>query len=157
MSDRWDRAFLRQALDWSAMSKDPNTRVGAIIVGPDRETRSTGFNGFPRGISDTDERLANRDLKLRLVVHAERNAICNAARIGVSTKGCTLYLCATDNTGLVWGGPPCTACLLEVIQAGIISIVSYPFKAVPSRWAEDIAFSRTLIDEVGISYREVEV
>ena len=154
MSGRWDNHFLEVALINARMSKDPSTRVGAVIVGPDREIRSTGFNGFPRGISDTHERLHHRETKLKLVVHAEMNAILNAARIGTSVKGCTLYLAATDDSGLVWGGPPCTRCTVESIQAGISSVVSHPFKNVPSRWAEDVALARDLLQEAGISYRE---
>lgn len=154
ISERWDRHFLQLALDNARMSKDPSTRVGAVIVGPDREIRSTGFNGFPRGIADTPERLNDRETKLRLVVHAEMNSILNAARIGTSVKGCTLYLAATDDTGLVWGGPPCTRCTVETIQSGISQIVSYAFKDVPSRWKDDIAFARGLLDECGIGYRE---
>lgn len=155
MSNRWHMAFIRQALEWAAMSKDPNTQVGAIIVGPDKEIRATGFNGFPRGIADTEERLNNRDLKMKLIVHAERNAICNAARIGVSLKGCTLYIVATDDTGMIWGGPPCTACTIELIQAGITGIISLPKKSVPSRWHDDLAMAESLIAEVGISYLEL--
>lgn len=155
MSERWDRHFLESALHKSRMSKDPSTRVGAVIVGPDREERSSGFNGLPRGIADTPERLNDRDTKLKLIVHAELNAICNAARIGVSVKGCTLFLAASDNTGIVWGGPPCTRCTVEIIQAGISEIVSYPFKSVPSRWKDDIEFARLILTEAGIIYREV--
>lgn len=101
---RWDDHFLRLALNNAKMSKDPRTQVGSVIVGPDREVRSMGFNGFPRGIEDTLERLHDRDMKLKLIVHGEMNAILNAVRIGVSTRGCTLYLAATDDTGLIWGG-----------------------------------------------------
>lgn len=137
------------------MSKDPSTKVGAVIVGPDREIRSTGFNGFPRGIADTDERLNDRDIKLSLVVHAEMNAILNAARIGVSLKGCTLYLTATDDSGAVWGGAPCTRCAVEIIQSGITEIVSRPFKLVPSRWEESVKTARMLLEEAGILYREI--
>lgn len=155
MSKRWDDAFLKQALAWASLSKDPNTQVGAIIVGPDREVRATGFNGFPRGIIDMPDRLADREIKNRLMVHAERNAICNAARIGVPLKGCTLYLAATDDSGMVWGGPPCTACTIEIIQAGVVGIVSFPLKSVPSKWHGDLAFSRGLLTEVGMDYREV--
>ena len=155
MSERWDNHFLQLAFDNARISKDPSTRVGAVIVGPDREIRSTGFNGFPRGIADTPERLNDRDLKLRLVVHAEMNAILNAARVGIPLKGCTLYLAATDDTGSVWGGCPCTRCTVEIIQAGIAGMVSRPPKAVPSRWHEDIAFARKLVDEAGIKYREI--
>lgn len=156
MSERWDRHFLERCLLNARMSKDPNTQVGAIVVGPDREQRADGFNGFPRGIADTVERLTDRDEKMKLMVHAERNAICNAARIGVSIKGCTLYLAATDNTGMIWGGPPCTACSIELIQAGITEIVSFPIKSVPSRWHADLLFSHALLSEAGILYREIE-
>lgn len=155
MSERWDRHFLELALLSARMSKDPSTKVGAVIVGPDREVRSMGFNGLPRGIADTSERLNDRDTKLKLIVHAEMNAILNAARIGVSTRGCTLYLAATDASGVVWGGPPCTRCTVETIQSGIANIVSHPFKSVPSRWADDIKHARLLLEEAEVGYREL--
>lgn len=155
MSTRWDNHFLGMALYHSRMSKDPSTQVGAVIVGPDREILSGGFNGFPRGIADTEDRLNDRETKLKLVVHAEMNALLAAARTGMRLKGCTLYLAATDDTGLVWGGPPCTRCTVEIIQVGIGEIVSYPVKAVPSRWHEDLKMSRQLIEEAGIRYREL--
>jgi dCMP deaminase len=139
----------------SNLSKDPSTRVGAVIVGPDREILSAGFNGFPRGIEDTPERLNDRDTKLKLVVHAEMNALLAAARTGMRLKGCILFLAATDDTGEVWGGPPCTRCAVEIIQVGISEIVSYPIKSAPSRWHEDLEFSKRLIWEAGIKYREL--
>lgn len=141
----------------SRMSKDPSTRVGSVIVGPDREILSARFNGFPRGIADTVDRLNDRDTKLMLVVHAEMNALLAAARTGMRLKGCTLYLAATDDSGLVWGGPPCTRCVVEIIQVGISEIVSYPVKAIPSRWHDDLVMARKLIDEAGIIYRELPV
>jgi dCMP deaminase len=155
MSDKWDNHFLRLCVEHASMSKDPSTKVGAVIVGPDREIRSTGFNGFPRGVADTTERLNDRDIKLSLVVHGEMNAILNAARIGVSVKDCTLYLAATDDSGVVWGGVPCTRCAVEIIQSGIKEIVSKPFKSVPSRWGESIKTARLLLEEAGITYREI--
>ena len=155
MNPKWNLHFLSIAEQCAQMSKDPSTKVGAVIVGPDREIRSTGFNGFPRGIEDTEDRLNNRDMKLKLVVHAEMNAVFNAARSGIALKGCTLYLAATDSTGLVWGGPPCSRCSVEVIQTGINTIISYPKKAVPSRWHEDLVLSESLLNEAGVDYREV--
>lgn len=155
MSERWDRHFLERCILNARMSKDPRTQIGCVIVGPHHEQRADGFNGFPRGIEDTSERLNDRDMKMRLIVHAERNAICNAARIGTPLLGSTLYLAATDNTGMVWGGPPCTACVIELIQAGIASVVSFPVKPVPSKWHEDLAFAREVLAEAGILYREV--
>lgn len=157
MSERWDRHFIRMSMLHSEMSKDPNTRVGSVVVGPDRELLSAGFNGFPRGIADTAERLEDRDTKLKLIVHAEMNALLAAARTGVRIKGCTLYLSATDNSGMVWGGPPCTRCTVEIIQAGISEVVSLPPKAVPSRWHEDLALSKILLTEAGVIYREVSL
>jgi dCMP deaminase len=157
MSEKWDRHFLGMALYHSKLSKDPSTRVGSVIVGPDRELLSAGFNGFPRGIADIEERLNDRDTKLKFVVHAEMNALLAAARTGMRLKGCTLYLAATDESGLVCGGPPCTRCTVEIIQVGISEIVSYPVKAIPSRWHEDLKTSRMLIEEAGIKYREVSV
>ena len=155
MSLRWDAHFLELALECARMSKDPSTRVGAIIVGPDREIRSTGFNGFPRGIEDRTERLQDRSTKLLLIVHAEQNAICNAARVGVSLKACALYLAATDDTGAWWGGAPCTRCTVELIQAGITKVVSWPIREAFSKWHEDIAFARTLLEEAGVAFCEV--
>ena len=155
MSDRWDQHWLDDCLHWAKMSKDPNTQVGSIIVGPDRETRSTGFNGFPRGIDDTAERLSDREIKNRLVVHAEHNAILNAARIGTPLKGCTLYIACTDESGQVWSGPPCVQCTLAVIQAGITEVVGWPFKDGESKWKENIEQARLLLAEADIIYREV--
>lgn len=152
MVDRWHRYFLKLAEEAAAMSKDPSTKVGAVIVGPDREIRATGFNGFPRGIADTEHRLNNREIKYKLIVHAEINAILHAARIGVSIKNCAMYLAAT-NGKQIWGGPPCHACMPLVIQAGITEIITYNWKEVPSRWEESMAESIGLIEEVAMGYR----
>ena len=83
MSDKWDQRFLDLAAHIAGWSKDPSTKVGCVVVGEDREIRSTGFNGFPRGISDDNDRLTDREKKYPLICHAEENAIMHAARIGV--------------------------------------------------------------------------
>jgi len=154
-SARWDRHFLVLALTHAQMSKDPSTKVGAVIVGPDREIVSAGFNGFPRGILDSVERLNDRETKMRLVVHGEMNAILAAARRGNALKGCSMYMAATDKSGDVWGGAPCTRCTVELIQSGIVEVVSYPIKSSPSRWHADLQYARELLAEAGIAYREV--
>jgi len=153
---KWDQHFINLALENAKMSKDPATQAGAVIVGPDREVRSMGYNGLPRGISDSPERLNDKELKRSLVVHAEMNAILNAARIGVSTRGCTLYLALTDDTREVWGGPPCLRCTVEIIQAGIVEIVAKPFKNVDSYWKESVEHARALLQEAQLTYREVQ-
>lgn len=153
---KWDRHFISLALENARMSKDPATQAGAVIVGPDREVRSMGYNGLPRGIADTPERLQNKDLKRSLIVHAEMNAILNAARIGVSTRGCTLYLALTDETGQVWGGAPCTRCTVEIIQAGITQVVAKPFKNQTSYWTDSVEQARALLQEAQVQYREID-
>jgi len=94
---KWDVRFLELALHISQWSKDPSTKVGCVVVGPDREIRSTGFNGFPRGINDSIDRLSDREQKYPLICHAEENAIMHAARIGISLKGCRV--CAVADSG----------------------------------------------------------
>jgi dCMP deaminase len=112
MSMTWHEYFFR-LMDLAAQkSKDPTTPVGAVVVGPDKEIRATGFNGFPRGVKDSEERYADRTSKLLYIEHAERNAIYNAARIGVSLKGCSIYLS-------FW---PCVDCARAIIQAGITTV-----------------------------------
>ncbi|WP_437224556.1 deoxycytidylate deaminase [Planctomicrobium sp. SH661] len=152
---KWDRHFIKLALENARMSKDPATQAGAVIVGPDREVRSMGYNGLPRGILDTPERLNNKELKRSLIVHAEMNAILNAARIGVSTRGCTLYLALTDETEQVWGGPPCLRCTVEIIQSGITEVVAKPFKNVESYWTSSVEQARELLVEAKLTYREI--
>lgn len=145
LSDRWDQHFLSLCEAHARMSKDPSTKVGSIIVGPDREIRSTGFNGFPRGIVDLEGRYRNRDLKYELIVHAELNAILAAARIGTSLRGGILY------TSM----PPCLRCAMHIIQAGIVEVVSRPIADTPERWREVAARAHGFLIEAGIKYREV--
>jgi len=152
--DRWDDYFLRKALLTASMSKDPSTKVGAVLVGPDREVRSDGFNGFPRGIADTPERLADRDRRLSLIVHAELNAILGAARAGTATKGCSMYLVCQSINGMIWGAP-CQRCAVEIIQAGVSEVVGLPMRLVPDRWQESMADAINLLVEAGVRYREV--
>jgi dCMP deaminase len=116
-----------------------------------------GFNGLPRGIADTYERLNDRELKLQLIVHAEMNALLNAVRVGISVRDCTMYLAAVDASGLVWGGAPCVRCAVEIIQSGISGIVAPPFKNAPSHWTESVIQAKELLYEAGVTIREVDV
>ena len=144
MSSKWDTRFLDLAQHIAGWSKDPSTKVGCIVVGEDREIRSTGFNGFPRGIADDSDRLSNRELKYPLICHAEENAIMHAARIGLSLKGCTAYV--------TW--PPCTRCARSLIQAGVVEVV-YPTDCeVPERWMADFDMSSSMMEEAGIKIRQ---
>lgn len=155
--NRWENHFLEMALLNAKLSKDPSTKVGAIITTAEHDFISAGFNGLPRKLKDTEERLSNRELKLKLVVHAEMNSVLAAAKLGIRLKDCTMYIAATNNDGSIWGGPPCNRCLVEILQTGITKIVSYGRKDTPTRWKESLDLSMQLIKEAGIEYKEIEV
>ena len=144
MSEKWDQRFLALADHISGWSKDPSTQVGCVVVGVDREIRSTGFNGFPRGIADDAERLGDREKKYPLICHAEENAIMHAARIGLALKGCTAYV--------TW--PPCTRCARSLIQAGVIEVVYPAASEVPERWKDDFYLSTRMMGEAGLKIRQ---
>jgi deoxycytidylate deaminase len=145
-----DHDILALALKHSDMSKDPNTRVGAVITTVDGTPVSTGFNQFPRGIAHTPERLACRTTKNRRMVHAEMGALLQALREGRSTMGCRLYIACTDDSGEIWGGAPCSSnCMKHVIEAGISEVRCYPAK-LKSAWNDEIAESIADMNEVGM-------
>jgi len=133
-------AFVRVARALATLSKDPSTKVGAVIVGPDLEIRAVGYNGFPRGVVDDPERYENRDLKYDFITHAEMNAICNAARAGTGTKDCSLVV-----TSLY----PCGECAKAIIQAGIKTIYA-PAQQANGRWDDSLTTAEVMFQEAGI-------
>jgi dCMP deaminase len=106
----WVNYYRQLANTVKLKSKDKYTQIGAIIVGEDGEIVSTGYNSFPRGLDDGVDSRQERPEKYYWFEHAERNAIYNAARIGVSTKGTTMYLSC---------GLPCADCARGIINSGI--------------------------------------
>jgi len=112
----WDKRFLDLAEHVAQWSKDPRTKVGAVIVDEKKRVISVGYNGLPRGVCDDDERYEERETKHLFVAHAERNALDNAP---LMVDDCTLYV------PLV----PCNECAKSIIQKGIRRVVSY----VPER------------------------
>jgi dCMP deaminase len=141
MELKWIKRFLLRAREVASHSKDPSTKVGAVAYSEDRELLSEGYNGFPRGFADTEVRLNDREFKYEHVVHAEKNCIYNAARIGRSLKGAHMF---------VWGLPVCVACSLAVVQAGIIQVHMAVPDPLPERWRESWCKSKKVFDEVGI-------
>lgn len=141
---RWDFRFLSLASHISAWSKDPSTKVGAVIVRPeDRTVAATGFNGFSRGVADTEERLADRGMKLMLTIHAEENAIANAhGRVA----GMTVYV--THH--------PCERCASRIVQAGIARVVCMTTPDFLSRWAESCDNAKVILAEGGVRLDVVE-
>jgi len=119
----WDAYFLGLAAVASFRSKDPSTQNGACVVDPESKTVSAmGYNGFPRGCSDDEFPWAREaenkdDTKYPYVEHAERNAIYNAARKGVSLEGSIIYIHSEK------GYYPCDECARAIIQSGITEVV----------------------------------
>jgi dCMP deaminase len=159
----WHRRFIEMAGLISSWSKDPSTKVGAIIVRPDTWTVvATGYNGFPRGVQEL--RPANEGMiaaveynerwrrpeKYLWVEHAERNAIYNAARNGQATEGCVLYM--------NYAPCPCCDCARAVIQAGIVEVVGPDrfFDGKGDQWAESLVVSQAMLDEAGVITTTVE-
>jgi dCMP deaminase len=128
----------------SGRSPDTSTKLGAVIIGPDKEIRSTGYNGFVRGVNDNVPERFERPGKYRWFEHSERNAIYNAARVGTPLKGCTLYN--------FWS--PCSDCSRAIIQSGIIEVVLGTAE-IPSRHIEDFSVGLEMIIEAGGKVRLV--
>lgn len=147
MTDKWDARYLKLAYEVAQWSKDPSTKVGAVVVGSKGQVLSQGFNGFPRGIVDLDTRLNVRETKYKYIVHAEMNAIYNATYSGVSLDGATLY---------VYGLPVCSECSKGVIQVGIKRVVMQK-QDMPDKWKESWSWSQNFFTEAGIQCDFVEL
>ena len=111
----WDKYFI-ELLDFIAIKSKDKTKTSAIIVGKEHEIRSTGFNGFPRGVDESDPLKWERPEKYYWAKHAERNAIYNAARMGTCISGCTIYVSHF----------PCVDCARGIIQSGITNVIVSP-------------------------------
>jgi dCMP deaminase len=140
MGNKWHQRFLEMAKLVATWSKDPSTKVGAVIVDPDNRIISVGFNGFARGVDDTHVRLNDRETKYKMVVHAESNALLFAQR---SLKDCTLF---------VWPFMPCATCAAKVIQTGIKHVVApAASKELQERWGKDMELTKQMFIEAGVS------
>jgi len=136
---KWDLRFIRIAEEVRLWSKDPGTKVGCVLVN-ERRILSTGYNGFPQTISDDLERYIDRDYKLSVTVHAEANAILNAAKNGTKVEGSTLYV----------SFPPCSQCASAIIQAGVAKVVCPNPDTAPERWRKNFISANKLFYEAGV-------
>ena len=136
-------AMAKHVASWS---KDPSTRIGAVAVNDKGQVLSTGYNGFPRGIKDTEMRLNDRPTKYKYIVHAEMNAIFNATYNGVSLDGSTMY---------VAGLPCCSNCALGIIQVGVKHVVMQGNRN-SERWKESTDFSVDLFNESGVTWEFID-
>jgi dCMP deaminase len=144
LTQKWNDHFINVAKLTADLSKDPSTKVGAVAVDMDRRILATGYNGFPRGIADTEERLSNRNVKYQYIVHAEMNCIYNATYHGISLKDSVIY---------VYGLPICSDCAKGLIQVGIKSVCfasSYNWDIMPEKWQSHWRQSEAMFREAGV-------
>ena len=143
-SEKWHHRFMDIAKLISSWSKDPSTKVGAVVVGPDKEIRSTGYNGLVRGVDDDIPERLERPTKYDFFEHAERNAVYNACSIGTSLKDCIIYVTSM----------PCPDCARAIIQAGIKMVVTYKFEPVEGQpvgtWRDKVSYSEQMFKEAGV-------
>lgn len=149
---KWDDYFCKIANIVRSKSKDPSSKVGSVIVGPENQIISTGYNGACRGVDESEYDWNDRPLKILHFEHSERNAIYNAARHGIALRGSTLYIAG-------FGPPtaPCTDCARGIIQCGIVRVVGLAVMPMRDVWVESISFSLRLIEEVGIIFHEHKI
>ncbi len=141
----WDEYFMGVALLSAQRSKDPNTQVGACIVGKDKKIIGVGYNGFPTGCSD-EELPWNRDgsyldTKYPFICHAELNAILNS--ISRNLKGAVIYVALF----------PCNECAKAIIQSGITEVVYFSDKYKDT---DPVKASRIMFKQSGIKIRKME-
>lgn len=137
---KWDKRFLDLAAHVASWSKDPSTRVGAVIVDANKRVVSLGFNGFPAGVNDEE---LPRERKLLRTIHAEINAIAFA---NVSVRGCTIYVTHA----------PCANCTANLIQNGIAKVVfPRPINDFKERWADHYSEAMLMLMEAGVEVVEV--
>lgn len=143
----WLKHFAEVAKLVSTMSKDPAKKIGVVIVDKNKRIISTGFNGFPKGIKDTKDRLENKEYKRAITLHAEENAILYAKQ---DLSGCEMY---------IYGLPPCSHCAAMIIQSGI-SAVYYTLPKeyeISDHWKENLKIAEDILEEAKIPLLELNV
>ena len=135
----WDQYFDNIRQEVSKRSPDTRTKVGCVMVGPDKEIRMTGYNGFVDGIEERPERLHENE-KLFWTSHAEEGSIALAVKLGVSLNNCVCYV----------GRCPCHRCMRQTLIAGIKEFVVDDTK-IPNRWKESCYYGLyMLLEKKGI-------
>lgn len=137
MQSNWDKRFIEACQLIAGWSKDPSTKVSAVIADKKNRVLGVGYNGFPRGVAD-DERYNDKETKYKHVVHAEANAILNST---ASIEGATLY---------VYPLPPCTECTKLIIQSGIGRVVINTPEDINPRWKDEWITSCEMLTEAGV-------
>jgi dCMP deaminase len=144
---KWAQRFMGLCGHVASWSEDRDFQVGCVIVGPDgQEVRTTGYNGMPRSVLAEDDARFDRASgeKFFWIEHAERNAIYNAARMGVPLQGCTAYV----------NRFPCADCGRAMIQSGITHIVAPPIPTADGALDYSFQVSQQMLREAGVTISE---
>jgi dCMP deaminase len=135
----WWPRYLGIAKEVSTWSKDPSTQVGAIAVGTKGQILAQGYNGYPRGLDDSN--YDDRERKYERIVHAEMNAIYNASWNGVSLDGSDMF---------VYGLPVCHECAKAIIQVGIKRVICPYKEGAPDKWKDSFELTKQFFKEAGV-------
>lgn len=142
--NKWRQRFYNLAKHIATWSKDSSTQVGAVIISPDKRIITTGYNGMPSRVNDNVQKRWKRPEKYFWVEHAERNAIYQAAKYGISIKGCTMYITMF----------PCSDCARAIIQSGIKDIVT-PYYGDDQRWLKSSKIAEEMLIEAQIDINAI--
>ena len=147
----WDQRYLRLAAgEIASWSKDPSTKVGAVLVSPGNRGASFGYNGFPRGADDSPHLYLDKEYKRTHIIHAEINALDSHGEYAI---GCTLYS----------SFPCCSACVAEAVRRGAVRIVSIPLNTQGraqewiTKWQTEIAKAKYLAARKEVAYEFVQI
>ena len=144
---KWDLRFIELAKLVSTWSKDPSTKVGSVIVRPNKTVASVGFNGFPTSMPDIQELYENRIEKYSRIIHSEINSILSCK--DKELDGYTLY---------TYPLPPCDRCCVQIIQSGIKRIVSPKLSdELLTRWNESINKTKLYCQECNVEFVEISI
>jgi len=147
----WDVLFMRMAYMASTKSKDTKTKIGAVIVGPNNEPISFGFNGLPRKVNDLVPMRFERPKKYLYTEHAERNALYSLPRIGAHIP---------TGSKIFTNGVPCADCGRGIIQTGISEVIVHePFELLfhhlYNNWNDSCEATIEIFEESGVKLRRV--
>lgn len=142
MTKNWTDYFMEMAQLVATKSKDPNTKVGCVVITDDKVVAATGYNGLPRGVEDKTERM-ERPAKYLWTSHAEENAVAQAARVGMKLKGGTAFVTHM----------PCSRCARTLIQAGIEYVVVD--RGTTSMPQEEFDVAMQMFKEAGVDVAQI--
>jgi len=138
-NQKWFKRFVELAQHISNWSKDPSTKVGAVIFDDDKRIVSVGYNGFPKNVYDDPQKYENREIKYKMVIHAEMNSILFSQK---NLKDCSIA---------TWPFMSCANCTSAIIQSGIKRIVSPKLPAnLIERWGSSCEISIKMYQEAGV-------